>query len=60
MTQTNVFGNYETQRESKNKCEKYLFDNDLEEFNKLSEYSISDLVNTSGNINDYNKLFSSG
>ena len=69
LTQTNVFGNYfvtrrETEKtekekiESINKCEEYLFSNDFVEFNELLEYSISDLVNTSGNITDYKKLFS--
>ena len=50
LRKTNVFEN--------DKCEKYLFDNDLTQFNKLLKHSIKDLLNTSGDINDYKKLFS--
>ena len=65
LAQTNVFGNYfaglshyKTQKiqkeqiESLNKCKEYLDDNEL------LEYSISDLISTSGDIDDYKKLFS--
>ena len=36
----------------------FQFNNDFVEFNKLLEYSISDLVRTSGHFNDYKKLCS--
>ena len=53
LTQTNVF-------ENRNKLLEYLFNNDFLEFNKLLEYSISDLVKmkTSGHISDYKKSIS--
>ena len=67
LVQANVFRNYfvgyQTQTrkeeiESINECKEYLFDNDFTEFNELLEYSIPDLVSTSGGINDHGKLFS--
>ena len=64
LTQTNVFDNFllyvkhKKHKKSINKCEEYLFDNDLTQLKELLEYLVSDLVSTSGDIDDSKKLFS--